>query len=333
MSSFSTKQDIQHISKGRKFAAFLLAGFLCLATILSLTSCSDESTKSTTSQSEVPQITVTTSFLEDMCNVLAPDMAKVELIIPAGEDPHLYVAKPEDLDKIKNADLVLYHGLHFEGKMVDVLESTGKAVTRNFSDKDILLFDEDGKEVHDPHFWFDIDLYKQAVSAASENLQELMPEKAEEIKNNEANYLKELDALDAENKEKLEKIPRQSRILVTPHDAFGYFAHRYDLDVVAPQGVSTDSEVANSEMGKTVDTIVKNKVKAIFAESTTDPARMKKLQELVKKEGWDVEVVSGDQNELFSDSLAPKGEKGDTYLDMYRHNIDLITSHLSQEFK
>ena len=71
-----------------------------------------------------------------------------------------------------------------------------------------------------------------------------------------------------------------------------------------------------------------HKVKAVFAESTTNPERMKKLQEVCRTKGFDVEIVGGEGNELFSDSLAPEGQKGDTYITMYRSNIDPDVSHL-----
>ena len=119
-----------------------------------------------------------------------------------------------------------------------------------------------------------------------------------------------------------------SRYLITPHDAFNYFSRAYNIKVVAPQGVSTDSEVANKDIESTANFIVEHKVPAIFAESTTDPARMEKLKEMCKAKGFDVKVVSGDGNELFSDSLAPSGQDGDNYIDMYKHNVDLIVDNL-----
>lgn len=274
------------------------------------------------------KVTVTTSFLEDMVHVLAPEAA-VTLIIPAGEDPHTYEAKPEDTGKLDNADLVLYHGLHFEGKMIDLLEAmNGKAVSAGFSDSDIGVMEEDGETILDPHFWFDIDLYKRAVQNAAGYLKEAMPDSASDIDMNCAAYLASLDELDEYNRNRLAEIPNGSRILVTPHDAFNYFSRRYGMEVKAPQGVSTDAELSNQEMAETADYIVANKIKAIFAESTTDPARMEKLKESCAEKGFEVEVVSGEGKELFSDSLAPKGQAGDTYLDMYKHNIDLIVDHL-----
>ena len=134
----------------KKIIASLLAVMSCCV----LFAC--QSTTTQKKSSEKPTVTVTTSFLYDMVYQLAGDDVKRELIIPAGEDPHLYVAKSSDLNKLKNADLVLYHGLHFEGKMVDALEQTGVAVTKNFPKDKINTMEEDGKKIVDPHFWFDI---------------------------------------------------------------------------------------------------------------------------------------------------------------------------------
>ena len=273
-------------------------------------------------------VTATTSFLADMTRELAGDYVNIEMVIPAGEDPHLYVAQPKDLKKLKDADLVLYHGLHFEGKMVDVLEKKGTAVSAEFPKNEILQLDENGQQVVDPHFWFSIALYKKASEKAAQALSELIPEHKQEISANLAKYLGKLDELDAEIKGKIASIPPENRNLVTPHDAFNYFSKSYGVKVVAPQGVSTNSEVANADIEKTADFIVEHKVKAVFAESTTNPERMKKLQEICKAKGFDVEIVSGEGNELFSDSLAPAGQKGDTFIDMYRYDVDLIVNHL-----
>lgn len=305
---------------------------LMLALIIFASSCSNNENKANTegkdASSDKKVVTVTTSFLYDMVDNLVGDKVEKELIIPAGEDPHLYTAKPQDLEIIKKADLLLYHGLHFEGKMIDVLEKRGSAVTRTFKKEDIGEMEEDGEVVVDPHFWFDINLYKEATKNAAEDLEKLLPEEKENIEKNLEAYLAKLDELDKENKEKIGSIPEVSRYLITPHDAFNYFSRAYNIPVKAPQGVSTDSEVANKDIEDTVNFIVENKVKAIFAESTTDPMRMEKLKEAVKAKGFDVEVVSGEGKELFSDSLAPQGQAGDSYIDMYKHNVDLIVENL-----
>lgn len=305
---------------------------IMLAVLIFVSSCSKNDTKDAldirNQSREKKVVTVTTSFLYDMVYNLVGDKVDRELIIPAGEDPHLYTAKPQDLEKIKKADLLLYHGLHFEGKMVDVLEKRGSAVARSFKKEDVGEMEQDGEVVVDPHFWFNINLYKEATRNAAEDLEKLLPEEKENIEKNLKDYLAKLDDLDKENKEKINSIPESSRYLITPHDAFNYFSRAYNIPVKAPQGVSTDSEVANKDIEDTVNFIVKNKIKAIFAESTTDPMRMEKLKEVVNAKGFDVEVVSGQGKELFSDSLAPEGQAGDSYIDMYKHNVDLIVENL-----
>ncbi|MDQ8759117.1 metal ABC transporter solute-binding protein, Zn/Mn family [Streptococcus ruminantium] len=302
--------------------------FLSFALLLSLIGLGACRSSQTQEGSSKPRVAVTTSFLNDMVYQLAGDEVERDLLIPAGEDPHLYVAKSSDLSKLQKANLVLYHGLHFEGKMVEALEKSGVAVSKNFDEEDLNTMDEDGEKIVDPHFWFSIPLYKSAVAVASEELQKLVPKKADLIKKNTEKYLAQLDDLHKWIEKELSVIPADRRYLVTPHDAFNYFASSYGFTLFAPQGVSTDSEVANSDMIETVNLIIKHKIKAIFTESTTNPERMKKLQEAVKAKGGQVEVVSGEGKELFSDSLAPEGEAGDTFIDMYKHNIKLIVEHL-----
>lgn len=299
---------------------------LLLVLSFSLTACTASDNKKESKAKK--QVTVTTSFLYDMVDVLAGDLVDKVLIMPAGEDPHLYILKPKDTEKITEADLLLYHGLHFEGKMVEILEKYGVAVSTDFPQEKIGEMDEDGAIVVDPHFWFDISLYRIACEKAASSLSELLPDESKKIQENLANYLEELDKLDQYIKDQIAKIPEENRYLVTPHDAYNYFSRAYNIEVVAPQGISTDSEVANSDLDASANFIVEHKIPAIFAESTTDPARMEKLKELCTSKGFEVKVVSGDDAELFSDSLAPEGQKGDNYLDMYKHNVDLIVENL-----
>lgn len=292
--------------------------------LLVLVGCQNKSAQS----SHKKQVTVTTSFIADITKQLAGNLVDIAIIIPPGEDPHQYVAKTSDLKKLTDTDLVLYHGLHFEGKFVEALELVGKPITKDFPTDQLLTLDTNDQVVSDPHFWFDIALYKLAVQNVSIYLQKLLPDHIDLITTNTANYLKQLDDLDTYIKTQLESIPVNSRYLITPHDAFNYFAKRYNIIVSAPQGINTSSEVSNTAMIETVNLIIDHQIKAVFSESTTNPDRMRKLQEAVRARGSDVKVVTGDDQELFSDSLAPSGQFGDTYIDMYKHNIDLIVNNL-----
>lgn len=327
---FKRRLSMFMAAMGMAFSLVACSGAKTADTKSAETKAVEETTKSEakSESTDKKNVVVTTSFLQDMVEQLAGDTVNVELIIPAGEDPHLYVAKPEDYTKLSSADLTLYHGLHFEGKMVDALEAGGVAVSKDFPKDRIGTMDEGGEIITDPHFWFDIDLYKMAVGVAATSLDKLNPEYKDKYEENKAKYLDELTQLDKYVRENISSIPKESRYLITPHDAFNYFSRAYDIEVKAPQGVSTESEVANQDIQETIDFIVEHKIKAIFAESTTDPARMEKLKEGAAAKGADVKIVSGEGNELFSDSLAPKGQDGDTYIDMYKHNVKLITENL-----
>lgn len=278
--------------------------------------------------SDKPTVTGTTTFVADIVKVLAEEFVNIDMIIPAGDDPHLYEPKPQDLQKITDADLVIYHGLHFEGKMADVLEKYGYALAKDFPADRVGAMDQDGDLIIDPHFWFDLELYQLAVDNTADYLNQLLPEAADTIAKNAEEYNEQLVVMFEESKEKLDSIPEDSRYLITPHDAFNYFSRSFNIPVMAPQGVSTDSEVANKDIQNTVDFIVEKEIKAVFAETTTDPARMEKLKEAAAAQGFDVKVVSGEGQELFSDSLAPEGQPGDNFIDMFTHNVDLIVENL-----
>lgn len=275
---------------------------------------------------EKPVVTVSTSFLRDMVEQLAGDRVTVETIIPAGEDPHGYLARPQDLEKIQGADLILYHGLHLEAQMVKALEATGLAVTKDFTDEDLAMVDQDEESEVDPHFWFDIALYQKAVSTVAAELVTLTGD--ESINDAATAYMEELTELDNWAQAEIDSIPEGQRYLITPHDAFNYFSQRYGIEVVAPQGISTQSEASNADISAIASFIVENEVPAVFAESTTDPARMQRIQEAVSAAGGEVIVVSGEGQELFSDSLASEGQEGDAYIDMFKHNVNLIVSNL-----
>ena len=303
---------------------YLSIGVALMALIFAACSSNTEAGK----DKNKPELVVTTTFLNDMVAVLEEGVEafNTELIIPAGEDPHVYEPKASDLRALNEADVILYHGLNFEGRMTDVLNE-GVSVTENFDTGTLEEMGYEEEIVVDPHFWFNLDLYKQAFERVKDTLIENNPEGEEQYEKNYEAYIAELNELDQYIENRIQEIPAESRILVTPHDAFGYLSTAYDMEVHAPQGISTDSEVSNNQIQKTADIIVDNNVKAIFVETTTNPDRMRRIQEVVASQGGEVELV-GEGNELLSDSLAKEGENGDTFLSMYRHNIDIIVDHL-----
>lgn len=135
-------------------------------------------------------MTVTTSFIEDMVsNLVYKDEVDINTIILAGEDVHVYIAKPDDLIKIQKNDLLLYHGLNFESKMLEFLTDKVKSITKNFDKKDIQQLSNEGHIEVDPHFWFNIELYKTAFKEVKNYLIELIPDKKGSIEKNIVNIL------------------------------------------------------------------------------------------------------------------------------------------------
>lgn len=307
----------------KKILSLTLTAFL----FIMLSACSNGAE----AENDKPNLAVTTTFINDMVAVLEKDVNgfNTEMIIPAGEDPHVYEPKASDLRALGNADVTLYHGLNFEGRMAAIL-TEGVSITKDFRYDNLEELEEEDGTVADPHFWFDIELYKQAFTAVKDTLIEYNPDDTEMYEENYADYIRELDELNDFAIERIDEIPEDSRMLITPHDAFGYLESSYDIEVHAPQGFSTDSEVSNNQIQETADLITDNNIKSIFVETTTNPDRMTRLKEIVRSQGGDgdVEVVSGEDKELLSDSLAPKGSTGDTYLTMYRRNINIIADYL-----
>lgn len=212
---------------------------------------------------------------------------------------------------------------------MDLLE-TGIAVADDLNrDELVELEEEEEGMVVDPHFWFSITLYKEALNNVYDVLVQNNPEDEAQYEENLNAYIESLDTLDEYIQAELDKVPDEQRMLITPHDAFGYLGREYDIEVHAPQGFSTESEVSNREITDIAMLIVENNIPAIFVETTTNPDRMTRLQEIVESEGHEVEVVSGESKALLSDSLAPEGEVGDTFIDMYKRNIDIIVEHLN----
>ena len=282
---------------------------IMMAIMLTAGGCSGNGGDESAAGDKRQDVAVTTTFLLDMVEVLdeGADAFDTELIIPAGVDPHTYQPKASNLTTIVESDILFYQGLNFEGRMADVLT--------------------DGIPVAES-FWFNIELYKEAMTIVKAELSKASPDHEEIFQDNMEDYFRDLDELDSYVRERLSEVPAESRILITPHDAFGYLSASYDLDVHAPQGFSTASEVSNNTISMTADIIMERDVKSVFVETTTNPDQMRRLEEIVSARGGTVNVVGSADEALYSDSLGEAGEPGDTYIGMYRHNIDTIVENL-----
>lgn len=292
-----------------------------------LSGCNDKSEEEQKAK-EDPNIVVTTGQIADVVEEVGGNHVSVEALMGPGVDPHLYKATQGDLEKLNDADMIFYNGLHLEGQMVDIFEKMSKqktvtAIADGIEEND-LLKDKENPDLHDPHIWFDIELWKDVTKKVTATLIKEYPEHEKDFKDNQNQYLEKLSGLQQYSKEKIQEIPEKQRVLVTAHDAFNYFGKSQGFEVRGLQGLSTESEYGVKDVQDLVDFLVKNKIKAIFVESSVSDKAMNAIIDGAKKKGHDV-VIGG---ELYSDAMGAKDTKEGTYTGMYEHNINTIVEAL-----
>ena len=268
------------------------------------------------------QAVTTIAQIADPLAVIGGDRVNVESLMGPGVDPHLYKATQGDINKLESSDIVFYNGLHLEGNLTKIFEQIGKnkpvAAIGESIPEERLLRDETGQI--DPHIWFDIDLWMLALNAAVEELKALSPADAESFEANKQKYFAELEALKRDAKEKIARIPPERRVLVTAHDAFGYFGRMYGMEVVGLQGLSTEDEIGITDIQSTIQRLVDGNIPAVFVESSINQNAIQAVMEGAASVGH--EVKRG--GELYSDAMGDAGTPEGTYLGMYRHNVETI---------
>ncbi|WP_083930132.1 metal ABC transporter solute-binding protein, Zn/Mn family [Paenibacillus sanguinis] len=289
--------------------------------------CSTKEKLDETASGEKLNVVTTIAQIAEPISVIGGDRVTVQSLMGPGVDPHLYNATQGDIGKLEKGDVIFYSGLHLEANMLKVFEEIGKtrpvlAISESIPAEQ-LLKDEGG--AIDPHVWFDIDLWKQSLTAATDELKKAAPADADYFEANKQEYFKKLDELKADAKSKLSQIPKEKRVLITAHDAFGYFGRMHDIEVVGLQGLSTEDEVGLSDIDDTVELLVKYQVPAVFVESSINPASINAVIEGAKKQGLDVQVGG----ELYSDAMGDESTPEGTYLGMYAHNVNTIHQALS----
>lgn len=298
----------------------------CLMTVMMITGCQKAEQKKT---SDTLNIVATTTMLADLSRVIGGEHVNVDGLMGPGIDPHLYQASAGDVTLMQNADVVVYNGLHLEGKMGEIFQSlTDRGSTviciEDGLPKDQLLSWEDDSSVHDPHIWFQVSLWKSAAKTVADRLSEADPSHAQTYKKNLEAYTLELEKLDTYIRDRINEIPKDQRVLITAHDAFQYFGKAYGLEVRGLQGISTDAEAGTADVSTLADFITKRKIKAVFVESSVPPKTIEALQAAVKSKGFDV-AIGG---ELYSDSLGGKNSGAETYLLTVKANVDTIVGAL-----
>lgn len=303
----------------RKFLFF--APFLSL---LALLSCKWDSRDSAGKF----RITTTTNIMADGVKALVKDSAEVTPLMAIGVDPHLYKASQRDLDLLFQADLVIYHGLHLEGKMTEVLRKfsrTNEVINQGeFIPRELLIMDPVYANTVDPHIWFDVSLWKKAMTAIAGELIEKRPEWTSYIETNLEEYQRVLDSLDHYTRKEINVLTEKGQVLITAHDAFSYFGRAYNIEVKGLQGLSTLSEPGLNDVSRLVTFIIENNIKAIFIEQSISPKAIEAVVEGCKRRGHQVKLAGP----LYTDSLGdPEGEAGN-YIGMVKTNVRNIVENL-----
>lgn len=280
----------------------------------------------------------TTGQVADAIRNLVGDDAEVVGIMGPGVDPHLYSALPSDILALKQADIVFYNGLHLEGRMAETLESfAGKKPVVALAE---VLVERKDKRLrrpsefegyYDPHVWHDVLLWADCVDYAAERLAEFDPANADGYETRAAEYRRKLEELDKYCRSEIARLPQERRLLVTTHDAFGYFSAAYGLEAIGLKGISTDDEADFQHIDEVRDLLVSRKIPAVFVESSTPPALMHQLVELCANAGHKLHVGLTPDDELYADALGPVGSGADTYEGMIRANVDRIVKGLRPE--
>jgi manganese/zinc/iron transport system substrate-binding protein len=277
------------------------------------------------------KIVATTGMIADAIKQVGGERVAVTALMGPGVDPHTYRQTRSDIAALTKADAVFWHGLYLEAQLEDFLRDLGKRKTvvalAESLPQEQLLSNTDYPGRHDPHVWMDPRLWKGVVTAARDALTALEPASADAFKANADRHLAEIDALAAYADTAFASVPEGARVLITAHDAFGYFGKAYGYEVLGIQGISTESEAGLKQIETLVDTIVAKKIRAIFVESSVSDRNVRALIEGAAAKGHEV-VIGG---ELYSDAMGAPGTYEGTYIGMLDHNVTVITRALGGE--
>ncbi|NVO56210.1 zinc ABC transporter substrate-binding protein [Rhodobacteraceae bacterium B1Z28] len=277
------------------------------------------------------KVVATTGMIADAARQIGGDQVEVKGLMGPGVDPHAYRQTRTDIVAMTRADLVLWHGLYLEAQMGDFFHDlerkrTVVAVAEGV-DKSKLRAHDDYADKYDPHVWMSPVLWRDVVVQVQKALTEARPESADTFAANTQAFLAEIDQLDAYGKQVLTAVPENNRVLVTAHDAFGYFGAEYGYEVLGIQGISTQSEAGLNRIGELVDTLVDRQLTAVFVESSVSDRSMRALIEGAAAKGHDV-AIGG---ELYSDAMGVPGTYEGTYIGMLDHNITVIAGALGAD--
>ncbi len=299
-----------------------------LALLLALAACSGDQPEAEQPLSYPLSAVATTGMVANIVAEVGDERTTVHALMGSDVDPHLYRPTRSDVARMQGADIIFYNGLMLEGRMGDTLVQMARSrpvfAVSEAVDEAVLLEDDEYEEAFDPHLWMDVSLWIRAVEVVVDALSTFDPDGASEYRANANAYIAQLEELDTYVREIMETIPENRRILITAHDAFGYFGAAYGVEVLGVQGISTESEAGLEDINSLVSFIVENDVRAVFAESTVPDRAMMAIIEGAAARGHRVELGG----ELFSDAMGAPGSYEGTYIGMIDHNATTVARAL-----
>jgi zinc/manganese transport system substrate-binding protein len=267
-------------------------------------------------------VVATFSILADLVKNVGGDRVEVKSLVGLNGDAHVYQPTPNDAKTVSDAKLVFVNGLGFEGWMARLVKASGTKAAMITATKGVKprKMEESGQTEADPHAWQSVPNAKVYVTNIYDALAAADPAGKATYAANTAAYLAKLDALDLQVRAAVAAIPAERRKIITTHDAFGYFGTAYGVAFIAPQGVSTESEVSARDVAKIITQIRKQKIPAIFLENVTDERLLRRIGE---------ESGARVGGTLYSDALTDEKGPAPTYLDMMRHNVKQLAEALT----
>ena len=273
-------------------------------------------------------VVVTVGMLGDLVEQVGGDCVAVNTMMGPGIDPHLYQASARDVHDLDKAELILYSGFSLEGQLGKVFDRFSRikptaAVSEQAVGDDQLIHTQDAYGV-DPHLWMDAGLWARNVPVIAELLGEQRPHCAEAMQQRAEAYQASLAELDDWIQASIDSIPAEQRILVTAHDAFGYYGRAYSIEVAGIQGLSTATETGVADIRRMAELVVERGVPAMFVESTINPRTVQAVIDAAADQDHRVEIGG----QLYSDAMGAKGTLEGTYIGMLKSNTEHIVSAL-----
>ena len=278
--------------------------------------------------SDTLQIVATTGMIADTARRIGGAHVEVRALMGTGVDPHAYRQTRSDITAMTRADLVLWHGLYLEAQMEEFLENLARRrpsiPVADAMPRDFLISHEDYDGRFDPHVWMVPDLWRNVAREIARVLSDARPELTTDFGLSLAVFEAELTKLQSYGETVMGTVPKEARVLLTAHDAFGYFGRAFDMEVIGIQGISTESEAGLNRISSLVDTLVERKIGAAFVESSVSDRNIRALIEGAAAQDHTV-AIGG---ELFSDAMGANGTYEATYIGMIDHNITTIANAL-----